>query len=218
MHVHGIWHGPYVEVTGLNLFWHRYYASDYSMKEAIGSLCKKKMARVLSSVHAILTCSVCWTSLYVCSVFDIIVVARPDSQFVYTCVARGSITFWWQSYSCNCSMLCTCTQSGLPHNVVLVPAGLQLVSGDLIITPFGIPKLYYWIIHELYYYEDKCITVCASTGEREAVAIEIVVKVNQEIDMNSSLVYHCMGCTEYQFKHNEYSLPKIEHLPLSVYL
>ena len=44
---------------------------------------------------------------------------------VYTCVyfmwfsvAWGSVTFWWQSYTCNCSMFCTCIRSGSPHNVV----------------------------------------------------------------------------------------------------
>ena len=73
--------------------WHIYYASDYSMMEATGSACKK-MARVLSSVHAISTCSMCWTS----SVLYIYTVARPDSQFVYTCVLFFVI-FWGLRFS-----------------------------------------------------------------------------------------------------------------------
>ena len=40
-------------------------SSDYSAMEATSSACKKKKktARVLSSVHTIYTCSVCWNSL-----------------------------------------------------------------------------------------------------------------------------------------------------------
>ena len=46
--------------------------------------------------------------------------------------------------------------------------------------------------------------ICLYRGK--SCYVETVVKVNQQIDMSSSLVY--MGCTEYQFKRNEYSLPK----------
>jgi len=42
----------------------------------------KKMARVLSSVHAISkTCSLCWTSLCAACLY---IIARPDSQFLCT--------------------------------------------------------------------------------------------------------------------------------------
>ena len=82
-----------------------------------------KMVRVLSSVHAISTiCSMCWTSLCAACLY---IITRPDSQFLCTrvyilwfSVAWGSATFWWQSNACNCSMFCTCTQSGSPHNVM----------------------------------------------------------------------------------------------------
>ena len=81
------------------------------------------MARVLSSVHAISTTgSLCWTSMCAACLY---VITRPDSQFQCTRVyimwfpvAWGSATLWWQSNACNCSMLCTCTQSGSPHNVM----------------------------------------------------------------------------------------------------
>ena len=47
-------------------------SSDYSTS--------KKIARVLSSVHAIFTtCSVCWTSLCAACLY---IIARPDSQFL----------------------------------------------------------------------------------------------------------------------------------------
>jgi len=57
------------------------------------------------------------------------IIARPDSQFLRRHVyilsfsvasTLGSVTLWWQSYACNCSMFCTCIQSGPPHNVVHV--------------------------------------------------------------------------------------------------
>ena len=44
-----------------------------------------------------------------------------SSCVVHVCTyseAWGSVTFWWHSCACNCSMFCMCTQSGLPHNVV----------------------------------------------------------------------------------------------------
>ena len=58
--------------------------------------------------------------------------------------------------------------------------------------------------------------VFASEGEREAIAMEIVVKVNQQTDMSSRLVYIAWGLLNIN-SNNEYSLPKIEHLPHIVY-
>ena len=42
--------------------------------------------------------------------------ARPHSAEFVLC----SVTFWWQSCACNCSMFCTCTHSGSPLAFVLL--------------------------------------------------------------------------------------------------
>ena len=66
-------HGACVKVTGLH---------HNSEKEATSSACKKKIARVLSSVNATsTTCRMCWTSLCAACFY---IIARPDSQFLCT--------------------------------------------------------------------------------------------------------------------------------------
>ena len=79
--------------------------------------CKKKMARVLSFVHVTsTTSSVCWTSLFYA--WLTVPAAMYMWCFLWYSVTWGSLTFWWQSDACNCSMFCTCTWSGSPHNVL----------------------------------------------------------------------------------------------------
>jgi len=90
-----------------------HWTPDYNaIIEATGSACKGRWLEC---------CHLCWTSLCAACLY---IIARPDSQFLCTrvyfwfSVASGSVTFWWQSYACNCSMVCMCIRSGSPHNVV----------------------------------------------------------------------------------------------------
>jgi len=91
-----------------------------------------KIARVLSSVHTISTCSVRWTSPCAACFIN----CRPVSQFVHTCVLIfwpwGSVTFWWQLHAFNCSMFCTWTRSGSPYTVVhssSAPTSIEWMAG-----------------------------------------------------------------------------------------
>ena len=38
--------------------------------------------------------------------------------YLWSEVVLRSVTFWWQSWACNCSTLFMCSRSGLPHNVM----------------------------------------------------------------------------------------------------
>ena len=61
-----------------------------------------------------------------CVQYALYIVARPDSEFVYMCVHFCDILWLevqshsddMQTYAFKCSMFCTCTWSGSPHNVV----------------------------------------------------------------------------------------------------
>ena len=63
-----------------------------------------------------MTCSLCWTSL--CAACLYIYSQAWLTVYDFISVARGSVTFWWQSYACNCSIFCSCICSGSPHSVV----------------------------------------------------------------------------------------------------
>jgi len=93
--------------------------------EATGSACKRRWARVLSSVHAISTTCSLVLDQPVCSML-VYYIQAWHSSCVHVCIYFCDFlwpevqpsTFWWQSNACNCSMFCACTRSGLPHNVV----------------------------------------------------------------------------------------------------
>ena len=74
--------------------------------------------------------------------------------------------------------------------LIVVPAGLQLISVDLFVIPLNILlKLSKYSCTSM---KTNAFGICIC-GEREAVAMEIVVKVNQQADVSSSLVYIAWG-------------------------
>ena len=91
-----------------NLFWLQWWGLPVAHV--------KKMARVLSSVHAS-TGLVAWVGPTRVQHTLAGPVLYTYVLFVWCSVAWGSVTFWQQSYACNWSMFCMWTRSGSPHNV-----------------------------------------------------------------------------------------------------
>ena len=50
-------------------------------------------------------------------------------------VVLCSVTFWWQSCACNCSMFFICTRSGSPHNILHSYQFLLCIANLLLVFP-----------------------------------------------------------------------------------
>jgi len=73
---------PVLKSLDSNLFWYGYYASDYSAKEATRSARKKRWLECCNVSMPSPPAACAWPS---CVRHALYIVARPDSQFVYTC-------------------------------------------------------------------------------------------------------------------------------------